>query len=502
MNDYNFFAEGYACANIALIKYWGKRDEKLHLPFNSSLSLPLLSKGTYTRIALAKQKAYFINGLPLAKDSLEYQSLEQFLTTVIEKYHLSLDDIASLKIESFGNIPIATGLASSASYYASLAIALNNFFKLNLSEKDLSILARLGSGSACRSVFEEPAFVFWSKGHLENGHDSFAFPLPYKWPELQIGILNLDQTPKKISSRVAMKSSVESSPLFPKWLCKVRSDINRITLAIKNKDFALFGETLESNSEFMHEVIKSSQLNFDYSSDKTLAAKEKIAALRAKGIPVYFSQDAGSNLVLFFLAPEISAIKETFPTVEIIAPFAENEEITLVNEHDTIIGTTSKMEAHKKGLLHRAFSVVILKSNSVASFLMQLRAKEKYHSGNLWSNACCSHPKANENIIMAAQKRLKEELGLTVPLTPIGSFIYKEALDNDLVEYELDHVLIGFIENNALIKLDPKEASAYTFISLPALKRDLENSLPFYTKWLPNVVKLTEQYLQNTATKI
>src|SRR6516164_10337979 len=117
-----------------------------------------------------------------------------------------------------------------------------------------------------------------------------------------------------------------------------------------------------------------------------------------------------------------------------------DQEVILVNEQDEPIGTMGKMEAHKKALLHRAFSVFIF--NSKGEMLLQQRARDKYHSGGLWTNACCSHPKPGEEVQLAASRRLNEELGFNTPLTKIFDFIYQSSFENGLTEFEFDHVFI------------------------------------------------------------
>jgi isopentenyl-diphosphate Delta-isomerase len=120
---------------------------------------------------------------------------------------------------------------------------------------------------------------------------------------------------------------------------------------------------------------------------------------------------------------------------------SQMEEVILVNKSDEVLGYMEKMEAHKRGLLHRAFSVFIFNNNG--ELLMQKRASDKYHSGGLWTNTCCSHPRKHESLSTAAQRRLKEEMGMEVSLSPKFHFIYKSSLDQGLIEHELDHVFFG-----------------------------------------------------------
>ena len=118
------------------------------------------------------------------------------------------------------------------------------------------------------------------------------------------------------------------------------------------------------------------------------------------------------------------------------------EQVILVNEQDEQTGVMEKMEAHQKALLHRAFSVFIF--NDKGELLLQQRASDKYHSGGLWTNTCCSHPNPDEETITAAQRRLKEEMGFTTKLSKAFDFIYKSEFSNGLTEHEFDHVFTGY----------------------------------------------------------
>ena len=161
------------------------------------------------------------------------------------------------------------------------------------------------------------------------------------------------------------------------------------------------------------------------------------------------------------------------------------EEVILVNEKDQPIGQMEKMEAHQKGLLHRAFSVLIF--NSSDQVLLQKRASNKYHSGGLWTNTCCSHPRPGEKVLESANRRLMEEMGMTADLTERFHFIYKTDLDNDLVEHELDHVLVG--QSDDLPKLNPDEAEDFKYIDLETLKEELKSSPENYTVWFKIIME-------------
>jgi isopentenyl-diphosphate delta-isomerase len=156
-----------------------------------------------------------------------------------------------------------------------------------------------------------------------------------------------------------------------------------------------------------------------------------------------------------------------------------NPEVILVDDNDEVIGFEDKLVAHQKGLKHRAISVLLF--NNSGDWLIQKRAKEKYHSGGLWTNTCCSHPYPNENTKDSANRRLEEEMGMEANLSYAFNFSYNVNLDNDLIENELDHVYIGFTEN--IPRLNPEEASDYKYCSTEFLEKDIENYPNKYTEW-------------------
>ena len=180
--------------------------------------------------------------------------------------------------------------------------------------------------------------------------------------------------------------------------------------------------------------------------------------------------------------------------------------VILVDENDNPIGKMEKIEAHEKGLLHRAFSVMFVrydKDNNL-EVLLQKRASSKYHCGGLWSNTCCSHPLEKESVLDAAKRRLPEELGLSqellenIELKSIGSFIYKAKLDNELTEHEYDHVIISMIPEDSQINftdsseiqvsLNKDEISEIKWINLKNIYKNLQEKPLDYTPWLKSVL--------------
>jgi isopentenyl-diphosphate delta-isomerase len=155
------------------------------------------------------------------------------------------------------------------------------------------------------------------------------------------------------------------------------------------------------------------------------------------------------------------------------------EEVILVDEADQPVGVMEKMEAHRQALLHRAFSVFIF--NSRGEMLLQQRAKGKYHSGGLWTNACCSHPRPGEDTREAAGRRLTEELGFTADLEKLFSFTYRTEYDNGLTEFEFDHVFVGTYDED--IFPDWAEVSDYRYRSLVEIEKELVFAPATFTSW-------------------
>jgi isopentenyl-diphosphate delta-isomerase len=155
------------------------------------------------------------------------------------------------------------------------------------------------------------------------------------------------------------------------------------------------------------------------------------------------------------------------------------EKVILVDKQDNPIGLMPKMEAHEKGVLHRAFSVFIL--NNAGDLMLQQRALHKYHSPGLWTNTCCSHQRDGESNIAAGQRRLYEEMGFVTPLREVTSFIYKAPFDNGLTEHELDHIMIGQYNDEPII--NPDEVADWKWMPIDAVRDDINQHPQNYTVW-------------------
>ncbi|HEY5718431.1 MAG TPA: diphosphomevalonate decarboxylase [Motiliproteus sp.] len=308
--------EAFAPSNIALCKYWGKRNAELNLPINSSLSVSLADLGSRTRLTCIDAAAdeVWLNNQPVAADT-------SFASKLIA--YLDLFRIAStprLKVETWNTIPTAAGLASSASGFAALAKAVDQLLGLNATEAQLSAFARLGSGSASRSIFS--GFVAWEMGVREDGMDSIAHPLAARWPALRIGLLTVAEAAKPVGSRAGMQRTTETAHLYQSWPLQAAIDIEKIRSAIDNHDFELLGHTAEQNALSMHATMIASWPPLLYWQPASVAAMQQIWALREQGLPLYFTMDAGPNIKLLFEVEHQAAVESAFPGVQIVTPFS------------------------------------------------------------------------------------------------------------------------------------------------------------------------------------
>jgi len=304
-------ASAFAPVNFALAKYWGKRDEELLLPVTDSFSVAI-EAGTTTTVSQAEEKDIVVlNGKEVEKDLPFYKRLVAFLDLFrpASRFFFS--------ISTTNSIPTAAGLASSASGFAALVLALNSFFGWNLSQKELSILSRLGSGSACRSIYS--GFVQWNKGEKEDGMDSFAEPFDGQWDEMRFGICMVSKEKKPIDSRTAMQKTVSTSPLYAFWPENVQKTISQIKGAIQQKNFSLFGSAIEQNALAMHATMFTTLPPICYWQEGSLALMKRIWKAREEGVDLYFTMDAGPNIKLLFLRRQEKEVLRLFPEISLLS---------------------------------------------------------------------------------------------------------------------------------------------------------------------------------------
>ena len=169
----------------------------------------------------------------------------------------------------------------------------------------------------------------------------------------------------------------------------------------------------------------------------------------------------------------------------------EEQKVILVDENDIQTGVTGKLEAHRKALLHRAVSVFIV--NSGGEWILQRRALDKYHSNGLWTNTCCTHPHPGESVFDAAKRRLREEMGITCNVTWLFSFIYREKLENELFEHELDHVFLGITDTEPVI--NTSEVEDWKRISFTDIHNDIKQNQQNYTYWFRELYEKVNSHI-------
>lgn len=308
-------ATAYAPANIALCKYWGKRDALFNLPITGSLSVSLGKKGTHTNLQVidADQHQVWLNDTLLDHQSVFYKKLSDWLS-------LFLPAAIKLQVVTHNTVPTSAGLASSASGFAALSLACNTLFGWQLPLPKLSALARLGSGSASRSLWH--GFVQWQQGQLSDGSDSLGKPLATQWPSLCVGVLIVDDAKKTVSSRLGMQRTLATSLLYEKWPQQVARDLPQIAQAIIEGDFNTLGRVSEENALAMHATMISASPALLYWQPESISAMQKIWQLREDGIDVFLTMDAGANVKLLFEEHSIADVMTLFPTLDVIRPFA------------------------------------------------------------------------------------------------------------------------------------------------------------------------------------
>ncbi len=303
----------FASANVALCKYWGKRDPELNLPRNSSLSVSLGPLGTETTVAVADNADRIIlNSEELADNDPTCLRIKAFIK-------LLRREGPPLLIETANTVPTAAGVASSASGFAALTLALDRFFQWGLSPRDLSILARLGSGSASRSVFT--GFVQWHAGDQDDGMDSYAEPFEISWPELRVGLVCVSASTKSTTSTDGMNHTTATSDLYRTWPARAATDLETIRTAIAARDFTALGEAAEANALAMHGTMLGACPPLLYWQPETVAAIQQVQHMRNDNIPVYATIDAGPNVKLLFQEEHCDAVCDAFPPVQVVEPF-------------------------------------------------------------------------------------------------------------------------------------------------------------------------------------
>jgi len=301
-----------AHTNLALVKYWGKKDEELFLPYNSSISMTLDSFYTDTEVTLLEPEPNIENEFLFNEKRINFDNESK-----VFKYADFLLNSLSLKtykykINSKNHVITSGGLASSSSGYAALTYAFCQLLKPNLSLKEISRLTRRGSGSSTRSIYG--GFVKWEKG--DDDSTSFSYPIDGNpTMDLWCVFVIFSSDYKKISSREGMKRCVNTSSSYSNWIKEAEEDLVIMEKAIKKQDFSLLGSTSERNALAMHQTTLDSNPSFSYFTEDTNLAIEKVRELRRNNVECYFTIDAGPNIAILTRRKDVKYIENYFSSV-------------------------------------------------------------------------------------------------------------------------------------------------------------------------------------------
>ncbi|GAA4508651.1 diphosphomevalonate decarboxylase [Brevibacterium yomogidense] len=307
-------ATARAFPNIALVKYWGKRDEELILPVAGSLSLTLDAFPTTTTVTLTPdaQADSFSLGGDVATGETALR-VTRFLDHVRA---LAGADVPA-QVVSTNEAPTGAGLASSAAGFAALATAASDAYGLGLEANALSRLARRGSGSAARSIV--PGVAIWHAGH----DDSTSFAEPVDAPDMRMVIVTVDTAQKAVSSREAMRRTAATSPFYPAWITSTEQSLADMVDACAAGDFTRIGEITESHALRMHAVIQACEPPIRYLAPASVAVFDAVASLREQGIEGYATADAGPNVAVIVRPEHGEALREelsAFGSARLVGP--------------------------------------------------------------------------------------------------------------------------------------------------------------------------------------
>lgn len=276
------FSIGYA--NIALVKYWGKKSKNPVLPYNPNLSLRLDKLHSKTKIikSSSNDDEFYINDEK--QDANEVKKIFTFIEKFIPKKR------EKISIISYNSVPTAAGLSSSSSGTMALVLACNKYFNLNLSTEEMVKIAKEGSGSSCRSFYK---MASW----LEDGSvEEIKCDL-----DLAMLVLVVDENRKKISSREAMDRCVNTSTNFKQWVDTAHNDFKLMKIALEENNFSKIGEITERNALAMHSTTLTATPPFSFLTEESYAAMDIVKKLRNDGIECYFTMDAGPNVKVLYL---------------------------------------------------------------------------------------------------------------------------------------------------------------------------------------------------------
>ncbi|MFT4136612.1 diphosphomevalonate decarboxylase [Microbacterium sp.] len=292
-------ATARAHPNIALVKYWGKRDAAQNLPATGSLSMTLDVFPTTTTVALDETldaDAFTLNGR--AASGVPRERVIRFLDLVRER----AGSTTRARVSSTNTVPSGAGLASSASGFAALAGAAAAAYGLDLDQRALTRLARRGSGSAARSIVA--GFAVW-----HAGDDEHSFAEPVDAPALAMVVATVDASEKPVSSRDAMRRTALTSPYYPAWISSTEQSLRAALAACRDGDVARLGRIAETNALRMHAAIQASDPPIRYLSPASIAILDRVEALRADGVGAFATADAGPNVVVLCRPGDADAVR-------------------------------------------------------------------------------------------------------------------------------------------------------------------------------------------------
>jgi diphosphomevalonate decarboxylase len=295
-------ATAVAHPNIALVKYWGKRDERLILPHQSSLSVTLGPLSVTTTVEWGGHDEQVEIGGEPAKGAEAARVI-----AVLDLVRAQKPSLGKAVVRSQGDFPKAAGLASSAAAFAALAVAARAAAGFGRDVRAESILARQGSGSACRSI--QGGVCVWHRGEKPDGSDSYATQ-EAQWPELRLLVAMVSREEKEVKSRDGMRSAVETSPYYPAWVKDAEGEISKALEAIRRKDLSAIGELAERNAWRMHATSLAADPPLCYLKPQTLEVIARLSSLRREGVPAYFTLDAGPNPVVLTDEAHAAAVEE------------------------------------------------------------------------------------------------------------------------------------------------------------------------------------------------
>ena len=295
-----------ACANIALVKYWGKRDASLNLPAAGSLSVTVDALKTWTEVELVPALAehelvpegWVAGGRALERVRVFMDRVRARAASERGRMHA--------RVRSRSAFPVASGLASSASGFAALAVAAADAYGVPATPAELSVLARLGSGSAARSIFG--GFVRMDAGVSADGSDAFARPIEDAPIVLSAAVAVVKAGPKKIGSTAGMEATRRTSPYHESWIAQVDVDLIAAEQALRDGAFDELAGIVEGNCLAMHANAMAARPGIIYFSGTTLWAIDRVRQLRASGVPAMFTVDAGPHVVAFTPPEHLDAV--------------------------------------------------------------------------------------------------------------------------------------------------------------------------------------------------